>query len=303
MEYNLNGKGSNTYLAGQMRCLFLLLVGLLVHVHLLAQSFNTGEGFNLIPNNTFYKAHSFSVGESPSWGDFIRMKLDKYEPDGRLLFSTSMLNMHEGVEMELRKDGWEGDITDVFLLLHPGDSATVYVPVWVADKDSTQITADNYYRYEIKLLEFTRKSDYEQQKSDRLAMLRTKELALFDSISAHYIEKNITRLPSGVTIIKTLAARGKTLKKGDVASVHYKLKTIRDDRVLDNSYNRGKPFRFLVGEGQVIKGWDEAFLYLKLGEKAILLVPSWMAYGERGAGEDISPDTPLIFEVEIANEP
>jgi FKBP-type peptidyl-prolyl cis-trans isomerase len=286
-----------------MRCLFFFFVCLLLHAGIFAQTFKPEEGFQFIPFCTHYKVHAFSVGESPVWGDYIRMKLDKYKPDGSLLFSTSMLNMEDGIEMELRKDGWAGDVTEIFLLMHPGDSASVYVPVWVADRDSTEISSGNFYRYEIKLIDFTRRSVYEQQKSDRLAMLMTKEMALFDSISAHYPEKTITRLPSGVTIIKTQAAKGKCFKKGDVVSVHYKLKTILDDRVLDNSYLRGKPFRFLVGEGQVIKGWDEAFLYLRMKEKAIILVPSWMAYGERGAGEEISPDSPLIFEAEIVNEP
>lgn len=287
-----------------MRDLILTLVFALLHPPLVAQVFVPGEGFQLMPYNTYYKIHSYSSGDSPVWGDFIRMKLEKYEPDGRLLFSTSMLNMqHEGVEMELRRDGWQGDVTDVFLLMHPGDSASVYVPVWVADKDSAEIFSGNYYRYEIKLMDFTRKSEYEQRKAEKLAALRTRELALFDSISAQYPQEIIKRLPSGVTIIKTVSAKGAYIHKGDTVSVHYKLKAIGNDRVIDNSYARGNPFSFLAGEGQVIKGWDEAFLYLRQNEKAIVLVPSWMAYGERGAGEDISPDTPLIFEVELVTEP
>lgn len=231
------------------------------------------------------------------------MKLDKYEPDGRLLFSTSMLNKLDGVEMELRKEGWEGDVTDVFLHLHRGDSASVYVPVWVADRDSTKISSGKYYRYEIMLVDFIRKTEYEQQRTDRLAKLKERELALFDSISALYPPKSLIRLPSGVTIIKMVILKGKPFKKGDSVSVHYKLRTVLDERILDNSHTRGKPFKFVVGAGQVIKGWDEAFLHLRQGERAIVLIPSWMAYGERGAGEDISPDTPLMFELQVIAQP
>lgn len=69
------------------------------------------------------------------------------------------------------------------------------------------------------------------------------------------------------------------------------------DRSLEGEY-----FTFVLGMGQVIRGWDEGFLKLKRGEKAIILIPSRLAYGTRGAGEAIPPNAPLLFEVLIKNK-
>ena len=63
----------------------------------------------------------------------------------------------------------------------------------------------------------------------------------------------------------------------------------------------GEYFTFVVGLGQVIKGWDQGFQKLKRGEKAIIIIPSRLAYGSRGAGGAIPPNAPLVFEVEVKN--
>ncbi len=71
-----------------------------------------------------------------------------------------------------------------------------------------------------------------------------------------------------------------------------------DGEKFDSSYDRGEPFEFTLGAGQVIKGWDEGISYMKEGGKATLIMPSSLAYGAYGAGI-IPPYTSLIFEVEL----
>jgi FKBP-type peptidyl-prolyl cis-trans isomerase len=72
-----------------------------------------------------------------------------------------------------------------------------------------------------------------------------------------------------------------------------------DGTAFDSSYRRGTPFVFRVGTGAVIRGWDEAFLEMKKGEKRTLIIPHWLGYGEKGSRGKIPPKATLIFEVEL----
>ena len=72
-----------------------------------------------------------------------------------------------------------------------------------------------------------------------------------------------------------------------------------DGNIFDSSLRRNLPFEFKIGEGRVIKGWEEALQILKVGEKASFIIPSNLAYGPRGAGGVIPPNATLIFEIEL----
>lgn len=102
---------------------------------------------------------------------------------------------------------------------------------------------------------------------------------------------------SGLEYTITSKGEGKKPQVGDKIVVHYKGK-LTNDTVFDSSYRLNKPFEFKLGVGQVIKGWDEAFQLLQVGDKATLKMGPELAYGERQAGK-IPPNSTLIFEVEL----
>jgi len=89
-------------------------------------------------------------------------------------------------------------------------------------------------------------------------------------------------------------------QKGSFLSMHYK-GTFADGKQFDSSYDRGQPFTFQIGVGQVVKGWDQGLLDMCVGEKRRLIVPPHLGYGEKGAGKVIPPDTTLYFDTELLN--
>jgi len=103
---------------------------------------------------------------------------------------------------------------------------------------------------------------------------------------------------SGLKILIEKKGEGPKPKAGDYVSVHY-TGYLPDGTKFDSSYDRGQPIQFQVGKGRVIAGWDKGILMLNEGSKAYLFIPSYLGYGERGAGNLIPPNSDLIFEVEL----
>jgi peptidylprolyl isomerase len=109
--------------------------------------------------------------------------------------------------------------------------------------------------------------------------------------------KTITT-PSGLKYTTIKAGKGATPKPGQTVFVHY-TGTLTNGKKFDSSRDRGQPFSFKVGAGQVIKGWDEALSTMKVGEQRKLTIPPKLGYGATGAGGAIPPNATLIFDVEL----
>jgi peptidylprolyl isomerase len=105
---------------------------------------------------------------------------------------------------------------------------------------------------------------------------------------------------SGLEYIEVEPGTGAQAEAGKTVSVHYTGR-FQDGRVFDSSVSRGEPITFPLGEGRVIKGWDEGIALMKVGGKAQLVIPPELAYGERGAGGVIPPNATLTFDVELVS--
>ena len=104
--------------------------------------------------------------------------------------------------------------------------------------------------------------------------------------------------PSGLKYIDTVVGTGAMPKPGQQVTVHY-TGTLDDGTKFDSSVDRKQPFSFIIGVGQVIKGWDEGVGTMKVGGKRTLIIPSKLGYGANGAGGVIPPNATLHFDVEL----
>jgi peptidylprolyl isomerase len=111
-------------------------------------------------------------------------------------------------------------------------------------------------------------------------------------------EKNMVTTDSGLQYEDLKVGDGASPQKGQTVVVHY-TGTLEDGTKFDSSRDRGQPFSFKIGVGQVIKGWDEGVGSMKIGGERKLIIPSDLGYGSRGAGGVIPPNATLIFDVEL----
>jgi len=107
-------------------------------------------------------------------------------------------------------------------------------------------------------------------------------------------------LESGLRIIEHIKGKGQKPKSGNKVKVHYS-GYLQTGVKFDSSHDRGREFEFVLGQGQVIKGWDEGIAQINKGGKSTLIIPPDLGYGERGAGGVIPPNATLLFEVELVD--
>jgi FKBP-type peptidyl-prolyl cis-trans isomerase len=119
------------------------------------------------------------------------------------------------------------------------------------------------------------------------------------NLTKYLKEKNITAKPtsSGIYYIEKVKGSGAKAAAGKVVKVHY-TGTLLNGTKFDSSRDRNQPYEFTLGQGQVIKGWDEGFALMNVGGKATLIIPSKMGYNERDMGT-IPPYSTLVFDVEL----
>ena len=126
----------------------------------------------------------------------------------------------------------------------------------------------------------------------------TPQLSAIDADVIRNKYPNAQHSRTGLLHVLRSPGSGEIPRIGDEVIVNYDGRLL-DGTPFDSSYTRGVPFTFRLGTGSVIKGWDEAFLTMKKGEKRTLIIPYWLAYGADGRPPTSPPRATLVFEVEL----
>ena len=111
-------------------------------------------------------------------------------------------------------------------------------------------------------------------------------------------DSDYTTTDSGLKYREISAGTGQSPKQGQMVTVHY-TGTLEDGTKFDSSRDRNQPFKFRIGVGQVIKGWDEGVATMRAGGQRELIIPPDLGYGAKGAGGVIPPNATLVFDVEL----
>jgi FKBP-type peptidyl-prolyl cis-trans isomerase len=147
--------------------------------------------------------------------------------------------------------------------------------------------------------------------ADGLTTTTRKELLIMRLAAASlctallFLSQTLLAAPDDLQIIDLTEGQGDVARDGAVAVVHYTGWLFDADAVdnkgrkFDSSVDRGQPFRFPLGAGRVIKGWDQGVAGMRVGGQRRLIVPAGLAYGDRGAGRVIPPGATLVFDVEL----
>lgn len=259
------------------------------------------EGFEKAQSGLVYKFHRKTPGLPPARvGDIVTANM-RYYIDDSLLFDSRFLGRE--LLFPIMEPTFKGDFYEGVLMMSAGDSASficradsIFKLMFMVRDLPAFVKPKSVVRFDIGMIRFQTQEAYERERQEAMQAMITRSN---EALEEYVASKGITAKPteSGLYYVEQRKGTGQTPRQGQAVKVHYK-GTLLDGTKFDSSYDRGQPFEFTLGMGQVIKGWDEGIALMQEGGKAILILPQHLAYGERQAGS-IPPFSPLVFEVEL----
>lgn len=290
-----------------MRKIFLVTVIVLMAFGAIFVSCDSGSdkfpGFKETEDGLYYQFNiKGNDTASPRIGDYVTIDM-VYASEDSVMFDSKLLP--QVMKIPIIEPTFKGDIYDGISMMHIGDSAT-----FICDADSIfmklfrmpglppGLDSVKYLYFRIKLNAIESLEEVKAAQEADLKRLEAQETKdRYDYMAEHY--PDALPIASGLIYVETKEGKGSTPQVGQKVKVHYN-GTFLNGEVFDSSVERGEPIEFTLGQGQVIKGWDEGIGMMRKGGKAILVIPSNLAYGPTGRG-GIPPASTLIFEVELVD--
>jgi FKBP-type peptidyl-prolyl cis-trans isomerase FkpA len=241
----------------------------------------------------------------PKTGDYVEVHLVTSIGDS-ILFETRQMNNNMPVQFPLQPAAFKGDLVEGLMMMTPGDSAMFQMSVdtlmkagsppmpWMKPGTGQKLI------YRVSLMSVKTQDQMKVEQEANAA----KQKDIDDQALQQYFTQNkikATKTATGLYYAITKPGTGASPKAGQTVTVNYTGKTmdgVTFDSNVDPKFNHVEPFSFALGQGAVIRGWDEGVALLKKGAKATLYIPSNLAYGANGQGP-IKPNSILIFDIEV----
>jgi len=253
-------------------------------------------------NGLVYKFHKKGDGtNTPKLGDFITVDM-VYGTDDSVMFDSKSLP--QDMILPITEHTFNGDIYDAISIMTIGDSVTFIMNADSVFKKLFRMnmlppeldSIDNLY-FSLQLNKIETEEEVKAAQEIEMKRLEENEATLRNEyLAANYPDAKPTE--SGLYYIALKKGTGSTPKNGQSVKVHYKGMFL-NGTVFDSSIEKD-PIDFPIGQGRVISGWDEGIGMMKKGGKAVLVIPSSIAYGPNGRGS-IPPFSTLVFEVELVD--
>ena len=257
----------------------------------------------------FYESHP--EGAVPQPMDYLKLNMDYYFNDS-LIYSS----LQEGQlpRIQYKDSRFKGDLFSGMGMMHLGDSASFVVRAdstfrYLFEDEGAAVAAkpEDRLRFEVKLLEIQSEDDFRRELDSLLDCRRKMEETWSEMKErsekelSNYLKDNGIQdeaLYNRVFVIPVTLGSGPKASKGMTAHISYEVYLLDGTYLGSSDGTEGAYYEVSVGQGQVLKGLDEGLCHMSKGEKAKIVVPYALAYGEEGYGS-IPPYTNLLFEVEL----
>lgn len=285
----------------------LMLVALITGIGIfLASCQPSGDsrfpGYEVADNGLIYKFDYRSDSTvSPVLDDYVTLIMTYGKKDSVVFDSREI---PQDMVIPMIAPMFEGDIYDALGMMHIGDSASFVFPadsifqkLFRMPQTPPEFADDPFMYFTVKMLNIQTKEEVEAEQQAKMMQMEADEIGLLEAfIAENYPDAQPTE--DGLYVIETKPGKGAKPKAGQTITARYTGKFL-DGTVFDSSIERGETFDFVLGQGQVIQGWDKGFAMMNKGEKATFVIPSSLAYGQGRQG--IPPFSTLVFDVELVD--
>ena len=259
-------------------------------------------GYKKTDKGLYYKFYIHNPAMTqPKLTDYMKVRMACYLNDS--LYYDFQRSGND-VFTQLKESYFSGDLEEAYAMMHVGDSASFYIKAdsvavryYGINPDSVGLKPNDYFRYEVKLVEVQTAEQLKAEADEAMQVLKSEsEKAFLEYLEENHISDHTA---SGLYYTKLLVTKGKTPQTGQTAQIKYVVSFL-DGTLLGSSEELGDHYDVPIGQHKVLRGLEEGIGLMRVGEKARFVLPYTLAYGDN-AYRNIPAYSNLIFDVELLN--